>query len=688
MPFVNVPIHLQSLYTEYAMQNTGAQKLCSAPDKEQSARMSSMVRKSVALIALLATPMLTASAQDAAAWDRARANLVASQPSGVAQAIDRWEFLTANRDQSFDQYAGFVLAYPGFPREDLLRQRAENALDDEPVSPEAMIAFFDRNLPLTNGARARYALALNALGRSAEADGIALAAWRGGTMSGTAEAYLQSLYGTSFGPEDHDARMDALLWQGDEQGAIRQIGRVSPAYRDIATARLSMLQGADPVSQGMMVPANATSDSGYVYNLARYYRTSGQLPRAISLLSSRNAFSGPAFDAEDFIGEMLRIAQGAGADPVARIASKVDDLFAPGTDISKETYRLRDDYTSLMWLGGTKALWSLGDGNRAAPLFYRYGAAAQTPQTRSKGFYWAGLASQRAGNGGEAARYFELAAQYPERFYGMLALEKLGRAVPSLAASPSGNPSPDQTAAFRSDLLTNAVRYVARGAPWSTGIQFYRAIAQNAETPAEHALVSDLAREIGRRDLAVNVAEAAGADGLDGFVAQGFPTLQTPPGANWTMVHAIARQESQFAQNAISHAGARGLMQLMPGTAREQAGKLGLSYMSADLIDSPSYNIQLGNGYFARMMDYYGGSYPLAVAAYNAGPGNVNKWLRANGDPRNGSIDWVTWIEKIEFFETKNYVQRVIENAAVYEQLYPELATFGSPRSVSQFLGR
>ncbi|MEC8178421.1 MAG: lytic transglycosylase domain-containing protein, partial [Pseudomonadota bacterium] len=234
--------------------------------------------------------------------------------------------------------------------------------------------------------------------------------------------------------------------------------------------------------------------------------------------------------------------------------------------------------------------------------------------------------------------------------------------------------------------LTKAVREVARGAPWSTGIQFYQAISEQADTPEEHALVAELARETGRRDLAVNVAEAAAADGHRGFVSQGFPTVTPPGGANWTMVHAIARQESQFAANAISHAGARGLMQLMPGTAREQAGKLGLGYDRENLIAVPSYNMQLGDGYFARMMSYYGGSYPLAIAAYNAGPGNVNKWLRANGDPRDGGIDWVTWIERIPIYETKNYVQRVIENAAVYEQLNPDRAQFGKPRMAGDFL--
>jgi soluble lytic murein transglycosylase len=154
------------------------------------------------------------------------------------------------------------------------------------------------------------------------------------------------------------------------------------------------------------------------------------------------------------------------------------------------------------------------------------------------------------------------------------------------------------------------------------------------------------------------------------------------------MVHAITRQESQFAENAISHAGARGLMQLMPGTAREQAGKLGLSYRPSDLINNPTYNIQLGNGYFARMMDYYGGSFPLAVGAYNAGPGNVNKFLRANGDPRTGSIDWIEWIERIPIYETKNYIQKVLENAVTYEHLYPEKTYRRGDQPLSRFLGK
>ena len=227
--------------------------------------------------------------------------------------------------------------------------------------------------------------------------------------------------------------------------------------------------------------------------------------------------------------------------------------------------------------------------------------------------------------------------------------------------------------------------FAGSGHTWQTKRKFYVALANQAQTPGEMLLIGELAQQLNLPELAVVVGRVAPEKNFTGFTQVGFPTVGTPPEADWTMVHAIARQESEFDNYRTSHAGATGLMQLMPGTAREQAGKLGVAYMSASLNSDPQYNIRLGNGYFQRMMNSYG-SYPLAVAAYNAGPGNVNKWLRQNGDPRTGSISWIDWIERIPLFETKNYVARVLENAAVYEQLYPDKSAFGRSRSISEFL--
>ncbi|MBC7159569.1 MAG: lytic transglycosylase domain-containing protein [Porphyrobacter sp.] len=645
--------------------------------------MPAMIRSH--LPALLVATALTSSAplaaQDgAAAWDQARASLVASQPGPMAGAIAQWEALSSSASFSFIDYAGFLMAYPGFPDEARLRSYAEARLEEEFAPPERIVAFFDRYPPLTNPARAHYALALMSQ-RPQDAAAQAREAWRGGAMSDTAAATILAAFGGTFTPQDHDARMDALLWQRERAAAEQQLAWTTPQAQPVFMARLAILQGGD----GAIADGRALADPGYLYNRSRELRLEGRPQEAVSLLSYRPPLARLPFDQTAWVEEQLAVARIGDARAAQAIAARVDEAFAPGTDISTLGYKLRDDYTSLMWVGATRALWELGDAAGAAPLFYRYGAAARTPPTRSKGFYWAGYAAARAGDAPGAQRYYEMAGQYADRFYGQLALAEMGRPIPAFAAAPQAEPSAAERAAFRAKPITAAVMEVARDAPWRTGIRFYREIADQAETLGEHLLVAELAREIGRRDLAVNVAEAAAADGHDGFTQIGFPRLVVPPGTDWTMVHAIARQESQFAQNAVSHAGARGLMQLMPGTAQEEAEKAGIQYLQASLIEDAGYNLRLGSNHIQRLYARYG-SWPLAIAAYNAGPGNVNKWLRDNGDPRTGAVGWVEWIEKIPFFETKNYVTRVIENAVVYEHLYPDQTSAGRPRGVRDFL--
>ncbi len=647
--------------------------------------MSSMVRISLCFATLLATAAapLPVAAQDAAQWDRARANLVADGPGPMASEIARWERLYADREAQlpFFEYASFLVDNPGFPNETTLRARAEERLRNEFVQPQTLLAFFADNPPVTNFAKAHYALALLGTDR-AKAEALAVEAWRGGEMSPTAEITLLTNVGNIFTQDDHDTRMNALLWQRDEEAAARHLERTSRMSREVFAPRLAIIQGGS----GSTTIDRAYADPGYLYNRVRELRQKRRTSEAIRLITNGPALSRLPFDQTAWTTEMLRLARAAGRSDAIRVAERTTQAFGPDEDISQKEFRLRDDYTSLMWLGGTQALWEAGDGATAAPLFYQYGAAARTPQTRSKGFFWAGEASRKAGDMAEASRYFEMAAEYPARFYGMLALNKLGRELPQLADMPAIEPSNEERAAFVNAPLTRAVSEVARDAPWSTGIRFYRAIADQADTVSEHKLVADLALEIGRRDLAVNLAEAAQAHGLDGFTKIGYPTLTMPAGSNFTLVHAIARQESQFAENAISHAGARGVMQFMPATAREEARRAGVPFSTNRLISDPQYSIRLGSNHIERLVRLYDGSYPLAFAAYNAGPGNVNKWLRQNGDPRKGEIDWLEWIEKIGFFETKNYVQRVVENAVVYEQLYPDQASWVEPRDVEDFL--
>ncbi len=613
------------------------------------------------------------------------AGLVAQQPSEVQAAISKWELLQKNRQLGFFDYAPFAMAYPDFPRMRLIRTRAENALVVETPSRADLLRYFDALPPVTNAGRARYAVALAGAARI-EAFDVARAAWRGGQMAQSAELTLESLYARRLTGADHAARMDALLWQGDAEAAARHMVNLAQEDKPLAMARLSLVTGTRPQDAGLSIPTSAYQDAGYLFNLASYHRANRDYGQAAAILANRARVKAPALDAESMVGLMLGVAKKSSATSAVRIASRIDDLFQPGQDISKGSFTLRDRYTDLMWLGGTKALWELRRGDQAKGLFERYGKAARTPLTRSKGFYWAGRAAQRAGDMGEATRLYEAAAQWPDYYYGQLALEALQRPMPQFAELPRPEISPEQRRAFEATPLARAILSIGEDRrKWQTERRFFQAIGESASNETEMLMANDLAARLNLPEMSVVLGFKAGELGYQGLERIGFPAMPTPVVLDWAMVHAISRQESEFDRTRVSHAGARGIMQLMPRTAREQAGKLGIQYLRANLIEKPQYNIELGDAYFQRMLANYDGAYPLAVAAYNAGPGRVNQWLRLNGDPRRGDIDWVTWVERIPAnFETRYYVMRVLGNAVTYSHMYPAKA--GLPRRIDAFL--
>ena len=251
-------------------------------------------------------------------------------------------------------------------------------------------------------------------------------------------------------------------------------------------------------------------------------------------------------------------------------------------------------------------------------------------------------------------------------------------------------PTPADRAAYDARDLVQATRLLGQMGAWEDQSLFVRTLADSASTDTERALASDLALRIGRPDLGVWVARNARNDGSPFYTRAGWPEARVPPTQShlWSLANGIIRQESSFDRAAVSHAGARGMMQLMRPTAQEQAGKMGVGYEAGRLTSDPDYNILLGSAYFARLLDQWGGNAPLAVASYNAGAGNVRKWVRDNGDPRMPGVDIVRWIEEIPFFETRGYVQRVLENAVVYDAMNPTRARTPQQTRLSSYLGK
>lgn len=642
--------------------------------------------------------------QDEAARTRAANVLAQGQPAAgplassnanLTVALAQWRALQQTDSLPFDSYAGFLMAHPGWPNEAANRRAAERQASNGYAAPPTVISFFRRFPPLTAAGAVAQAKALQATGATAEAYEAARNAWRRGALTPTDESTILTNFAGALRPDDHDARMDALLWQGSTSAAARQIAFTSPARRPLFEARLAFRTGAQAASS--LAAANDAAgafDAGYVADKAAWLRGSGASASARSWLARARApgLARPG-NVEKFYEALLTNARAAAADGQHQlaydIARQVDDAYPAGTDVSKKPYGERDDYTSLVWLAGQTALKQLNRPADAMTMFDRYGRGSQSPQTRAKGFYWAGRAAEAAGRTADATAFFTRAAGYRDVFYGQLSLEHLRRPLtaPREVAAPAIDPAARQ--AFLGRETVRAAQFLGSIGQYQDQTAFIRTIAANIEGDTDHFLAEELSRSLQRPDLAVIVGRMAMQNDQTEYSAIAFPTVSVPPGYEnqWTMIHAIARQESQFDRAAISSAGARGLMQLMPGTAREQAGKMGLPYDAGRLLTDTGYNTQLGSSYFQRIFGSYG-SYPLAVAAYNAGPGNVNKWLRANGDPRTGAIDMVDWIEAIPYTETRNYVQRVLENAVVYDLINPPRSRSRGPANLSWYLGR
>ncbi len=609
----------------------------------------------------------------------------------IPAALQRWKMLSASGNYAFSEYAAFLLMYPDWPNGEDMRKNAEQAINLASYSPNQAVAFFDRLPPLTNGGRAKYAIALAATGDSSKAQQWARRAWREGPLTDDDENRLFQMMDGKLSAADHDARVSRLLWSSASRSAQRWLPYTSTERRPVLEAQLAHeLKAVDAADKFAAAGQAGQADAGLVMERVAALRAAGNSWGARDLLANRPNLTAAPHVAKDWLKMLLANAEAAEKDgqyDVAyRIASKLRDAFPAGTKIIDLDLSTRDTYTSLAWLAGETAYYKLSRPREAADMFRAYTDGARSPQTRSKGLYWAGRAAKKAGDTGQAQQYWSEAARFFDFFHGQLALEAMGKPLPQVGPSPA---LPQLSGATVPSVFT-AARLSSSFPGWKEANSFMRAIANSAKSESDFLKAFSWSNAIGRPDLSVIAARSARIEGHGSMIRLGYPVVNVPAEHmnNWTFVHAIARQESQFDRNATSHAGARGLMQLMPGTARETAGKIALSYRPEALNADITYNIQLGSTYFQRMLSYYNGSYPLAVAAYNAGPGNVNKWLARNGDPRGGGIDILDWIEQIPIFETRNYVHRVLENAVMYDHLNPERARFETATPLSKYLGR
>jgi soluble lytic murein transglycosylase len=648
--------------------------------------MSSMWRAAFILPVILAMAPVSSAQYATPSYSYAPAT------ANIASALNDWRQLRQSSGYSFSDYARLLIPYRGWPDEAKMRVWAEKAMRAG-ENPNTVIAFFTSDKPTTGNGWARLADAYSASGRMTEALDAARNAWSQADLDPSDEQSIWARFGGIFTRGDQDRRADALLFAKKPDDAARFLTAVSPARQASFAARVAMQQDApDAEARYQLVISAVTSDAGLMIDRARYLRTHNFDQAARDLAARPHNFVYRPADPERFFDMLLVLANDAAQDrqwqTAFRIASQIDDVLPQGANVSDEPIGLRDNYTSLAWLAGNVALDRMQQPASAVPMFDRYARAGKSLQVQTKGNYWSGRAALAAGQFQSANVYFQQAAAYPELFYGQLALERLGRSVQAPPqALPQYVTTAAQRTAFSAKPLVQAVRLLGQQGHSTEQALFVKALAQSLDSDSERNLAVELGQQLSRPDLPVWTARMARIKGSMFYVRQAYPTFGTSVSSDlWSLAHGIARQESSYDPYAISPAGARGMMQLMVGTAREQAGKMGVGFDSYRLISDPNYNVMIGSAYFRRMMDMWGGNVPLAVASYNAGYGNVRKWVNAYGDPR-GQVDVLKWIEAIPYIETKAYVQRVIENSVVYDSLRS-----GSPQQtamhVSRYLGK
>lgn len=561
----------------------------------------------------------------------------------------------------FGELADFIERHPHWPGQNTLQRYAEQTLPGH-LSAGERIDWFRRYPPLTGEGALELARALRTQGLTEEADQEALAAWRDMSLSASEESALLAEFGHVIGRDEILARVERGL-QDNSSAAVSMAARVSDGHQRVAEARLRLSQMQAGVDSAVeRVPADLQNDPGLLYERARWRLRSDILDGALELLDPPPPVTAATAD------HWWRIKNWAARSALRRGQADVAYRIASNHGAESGVTMAEGEF-----LAGWIALRFLNDPEQAYRHFDRLYHNVSMPISVARGAYWAGEAARALGREDWATQWYQVAAQHDTVFYGQMAGLHLGH-MPVGALEAVAPISSDQMAAFNETDLVRVTRALALLQREDLLPLFFAALRVNAASAEDYKQVGLLAQELGYPDQTIRTGRAALVDGHQlSDLLYPAPVVDLGQDPHGPLLLGLMRQESAFNLRAVSPAGARGLMQLMPGTAEQVARRLGVSYSIDRLTSDPHYNITLGRDYLERMLDRYSGFLPLALAAYNAGPGRADQWMQEFGDPRRSDVDPIDWIEMIPFSETRNYVQRVLESYTVYHRrLRPE----------------
>lgn len=593
-------------------------------------------------------------------WTRARSVAKKLQDPLARKIIRFFDIERQGTSASFADISSFIRANPHWPLGKTLKKRAEEAMKDS-LAPETVLDWFAGSDPVSTDGWVQLARALLATGQTERAKAVIRDTWINRNFAKRPEKLFYKRYRRFLTADDHLKRLDRLLWEGRNWPVRRMLWKVNAKQRALAEARLMLRHRFGNVDKAIgKVAKELLDDPGLIYERLRWRRRKGRYEQSVELLMP---------PPDNLVRPDLWWRERAHLARIALRRGYVTDAYrlVIGHDLKQGA-----DFAEAEWMAGWIALRFIDEPQAALAHFQTMYDAVKYPISRARGAYWSGRAAEALGREETAEQWYRTAAAFPTAYYGQLAASRL-ESGHGLYLPEQPVPLPEETAAFKEMDLVRAVEILGTVDQPDRLKYFILALNDYRKTPGWQTLTAALAAHYGRLDVGITIAKRSSRRGKE-LPNAGYPSFKPPKlrirhpdhPLEVPLVMAMIRQESAFYVAAKSHANARGLMQILPRTARRVARSLNIRYSKKRLTSDPVYNMTLGQAYLSGLIDEFDGSYVLALAGYNAGPARARKWAKRYGNPRENTVDSIDWIEMIPFTETRNYVQRVLENLQVY----------------------
>ncbi len=586
--------------------------------------------------------------------------------SYIAQDLYMWMNVTQGKEKfSTKELIDFTQRNSNWPKMYKFNEIIEDGVGVY-LPAEEEIEWFHSRSPRTYKGANHYLDTLIEQDKTQAADRHLNKFWIKARLKRKETANFAKKYKSLFSNKDHKARLENLLWERRYREAKYMLGLVDKSSKQIANARISLGRLHYKASPLVNALSDAQkNDPGIIYDRVKWRRRMDKDSGALKMLKKQ-----PLIITHSHLWWKER-----------NILSRrfiEDGKYSKAYDlVSRHGLRINDkSYAQSEWLLGWLAISFLNKPDTAYRHFENFYQSVSSAISRARAAYWLGIADDMMGRPEPAKNWYKLASYFPSTFYGQLAHEKVYGPVDASHFLDNQTSEQVQINFYKKDLV-KAIQLLTKHKLHRYTESLFKKLLKQADKRPDYIMVAQLAIEANQIEYAVEANKLVQQKlGTFLFVA-GYPLLETIPTSDIdkALTHAIVYRESMFNKKAVSGAGARGLMQLMPATARGVSRKIRQKYNRSKLTTNPFYNLQLGTAYISQMLKRYDGSYPLAIAAYNAGPRNVKRWIKMFGDPRNDGVDIIDWMEQIPVYETRNYVQRVMETYYIYKLKFSEKPT-------------